>query len=179
MKLQGLVLVAGAMLPTTAEAGVAVKVTDPKTAAFELEVDGVGWLNSADTRFFANGKWHSASDGSLVLEKSTTSDGEDMHGKFSELAFEWSASSTPVLTSIRVYNDEDTFVVFEQSYPEGANGTSTGDREDVNSQFPSFKIEDSPDASNPRGYLSFAGCMIGDGHAGEQFFVCCNSSFSS
>ena len=165
MKISAPVFLLAAALPSTALGAVSVKITDSKTAAFSVLVDGAEWLTSADTRFFVDGAWHNASAGSLTLTNSSTGHGSDIHGDYDEQLFSWTAgSSTPIETKIRVYNGFDSFVVFEQHFPSGASNTSVGERDEVNSVFPSFELGGGSESA--KGYMVYQECMIADAHIG-------------
>jgi hypothetical protein len=73
-----------------------------------------------------------------------------------------------MVTTADVY---DTHVIFTQSFPDGATHTANGDRDSVLSAFPSFKVQALDDGAiggTKRGYLQFAGDMVGSGfHVGE------------
>ena len=99
---------------------------------------------------------------SLVVLKVVNSTGIDGLGFFISVKVIWgdasSSNSTYVLleTESREYPDRGNVVVFTQRYPNGAVGTSTGNKDGVASSFPSLLME------NPElGFVHFSGFMAG------------------
>ena len=137
--------------------------------SYELRVNGAVWLQSADTFVTASGRKYSAKDGSLRPGPggvSVISGTDPALGSYKGTQIEWKAGATPFVTSIKVITnpdrDEGRVVLFEQSFPEGAEGTAPVDGDPLAlsngglSAFPSFYIRENPSL----GYLTFSGRFL-------------------
>ena len=121
---------------------------------YSVVVDGAEVFNSGDTVFRDAGAEFSARKGTLSLVSASDTSGTDSPGgAFTGKNMTWRlGSGKTVATVIRVYASH---AVFEQVFPEPLNNTSTGDRNDVVSTFPSF----AEPANRTLGVLSFKGDM--------------------
>ena len=121
---------------------------------YSVVVDGEEVFNSGDTVFRDAGAEFSARKGTLSLVSTIDTSGTDSPGgAFTGKNMTWRLGSGKIVaTVIRVYASH---AVFEQVFPEPLNNTSTGDRNDVISTFPSF----AEPANRTLGVLSFKGDM--------------------
>jgi hypothetical protein len=74
-------------------------------------------------------KTYSTADGSLKEVGSTSSTGSDALGKYAKVVQAWTAGTTAYETSTRTYiqvnGGANGMVVFAQTWPDGAEGTSS------------------------------------------------------
>lgn len=122
------------------------------------------WLNSATTSFRNNGDTFTSDSGNLTVVSSQKTSGEDTLGQFDKTTLTWQTSNgVQFLTAVRSYTSGSSALVFEQTFPSGANGTSLGPTQDtmdmVISSWPSFEV--APVAQSI-GFLAFMGQMTGD-----------------
>lgn len=137
---------------------------------------GVGeetWFNPGNTSVTVDGKLFSTADGSLKAAGApTTTKGSDVLGPYSLTTSKWTAGTTPFETSQRVYDDGE-MIVFAQTFPEGASGTSHTEGGAISSCYPS--IDPSPAGGKELGFVSWQGRFMeasrggawqADGHDG-------------
>jgi hypothetical protein len=134
--------------------------------SYSLSVHGKEWLKSGPTFLTANGKLYSTADGSLKANSAVVplSGSDPALGSYTGSQITWAAGSTPFVTSIKIFETESA-VMFEQSFPKGANGTapSANPNDLANSalsSFPSFLIEDAASEADAKGFLTFSGRFI-------------------
>ena len=99
-------------------------------------------LVGAPIAAFVEGAWHVAPTTLKPVGKPTPLSGTDRIGKFEGTQLDWLAGATPFRTALKNY-DSPPCVVFDYSFPEGANGTAhklPGHEEySLITNFPAFK----------------------------------------
>ena len=90
-----------------------VVVTCGNDGSYNISVAGKLWLKSAPIFFHIRNKTWTTEDGSLTLTNVYKDAGKDAVGKWNSLKFNFTAGTTPVLASFRVY-DGVPAVVFGQ-----------------------------------------------------------------
>ena len=111
-------LLAALLVPTLAAASL-VNVVVEENADVTVKIAGAPWFTSTGLFFRSGGTKYDAA----TLERVSTSArtrGADAWGAYEATAVAWRAGGAPVVTTVRAY---ETFVVFEQSFPAGLNGT--------------------------------------------------------
>jgi len=127
--------------------------------SFIISVSGQEWFYSGPVEVRNKGEWLSFNDGSLILNGSFGSSGQDVLGSYNYLYFEyynkpgWLRPEFKFTAFLKVYNNIDA-IVFGHRFDSGAERTATDSADDVISSFPSFLVEDSP---LERGYVTFEG----------------------
>eukprot|EP00937_MAST-01D_sp_MAST-1D-sp2_P006546 g6546.t1 len=147
----------------TGTRGLVDLAVEPKTGAYSVSVAGSTWFESAATTVSDDGKvYSSAAGGGLTLASSANGSGSDARGSFTSTNLTWTTGSgNTFMTGFRAY---DNAVVFTQLWPQGANNTATGTRDDVLSSFPAFGVTGE---EGVKGYASLSGSMIADFHVGS------------
>jgi len=139
---------------TIASAG-RLEVPVAQDGSYRVLIDSAEWFHSGATTFHHNAQDHSTSDGSLSLLARTGGLGSDKLGAFDGVELLWgTVQGAKFKTSIKVY---ETHAIFTQTFPNGANGTSVGDRDEIISVFPAFV----PSWEQAKGFLSFHGSHQG------------------
>nr|XP_022321423.1 uncharacterized protein LOC111123413 [Crassostrea virginica] len=136
-------------------------VTD---GTYSISVKGDLWLNSAPTYFMADGNMYIGGEhGNLTLLQSSTSSGYDRIGEWQTTDFFYSAGGSNVTASIKTYPYElqNDFIIFSQTYHNGAKQTNRADVSSVIGRFPAFKVG-SQDPKVELFYLAYGGIMVGD-----------------
>ena len=130
-----------------------------------IVVKGITWFHEGNISVTVGSKIFSTKDASLKANgRATTFSGNDNLGQFTCKTQKWLAGDTAFTTSTREYSGK--FVIFSQTYPQGANGTMrTGKRGDVSSCFPS--IDPTPADGKPRGFVSWQGRFLEGSHGGR------------
>ena len=136
---------------------------DVGTGAYTVTLDGVAWLQSAPTGIHVNGTWYLAAAPSgngtgayqqLVLVEVRRFTSSDAWGTYAATALDWVAGGTTTRFS-SVFKQyaapHATLIVFEQDFPDGANGTALGT---------SYATMDEPIAMFPR--FAAAGARLGE-----------------
>lgn len=132
-----------------------LEVPIAKDGSYRVLIDGTEWFQSGATTFRHSGQDYSTLDGSLRLLARTGGLSSDKLGAFDGAELLWGAvQGTKFKTSIKVYENH---AIFTQTFPNGANGTSVGDRDKIISVFPSFV----PAWKETKGFLSFHGSHQG------------------
>ena len=135
-----------------AENIVAVHVNDD--GSYAVTVAGVTWFESGPTAVHVNGAWSSnvKSNATLQLQSHSTHSGFDSWGSYNATQFEWrTRDGVRFVTTVRSYSAVP-LLVFEQSFPDGAQNTSTSDV-DVMSSYPTFAVQGD---SGRLGYLTYS-----------------------
>jgi len=136
-----------ALCSVGAESTGRLKVKSGSNGTFSILVDGNEWFAGAPPSFHHEGRLLSVQDGSLELKAA--------HGQ--EQLWTPRGLDTPTFkTEVKVF---EGYVVFTQSFPDGATGTSTGDRDNLISAYPAL----TPKWQSPKGVVSFQGDMTGSG----------------
>ena len=155
---------------TTAALPVLDVAIDVGTGAYTVTLDGVAWLQSAPTGIHVNGTWYLAAPPNgtagayeqLVLAGVRRFTSSDAWGAYAATALDWTAggggtggTTTRFSSVFKQYAaPHATLVVFEQDFPDGANGTALGT---------SYATMDDPVAMFPR--FAAAGARLGElGH---------------
>jgi hypothetical protein len=118
-------------------------------------------LRSGETFFTQNGK-----AANLILQRNTTESGVDAFGEFKLISALWADGQTLFYTNVRTYPSSPNIIIFSQKYAAGAAASSSGNKDGVQSAFPSFKM-----ANPDLGYAHFSGVMGGGVHDLPQFGV--------
>ena len=131
-------------------------------ANYYISVNGKTWLESGTTAFRNDGKW-----ATLKLSKTMNQTGIDPYGAYNAvvLIYEDTNTSAQFATHFKYYPSEPDLIVFEQTFPDGANNThdTTQSSNGWISCFPSFKME-TVDPSLSLGYAHFGGFMASAGN---------------
>jgi hypothetical protein len=105
-------------------------VVDSAGSSYEVRVDGLKWLTSATTRLHTNGRWHSSTDPTnpLVFGGSESFTGSTRtFGPFTGHSFYYLAQdaegTTPFTITFKRFSSGKA-LIFEQTFPKGAHGTS-------------------------------------------------------
>eukprot|EP00756_Hemistasia_phaeocysticola_P006011 Hpha_TRINITY_DN13618_c0_g1::TRINITY_DN13618_c0_g1_i1::g.122626::m.122626 len=128
---------------TAAAAAAGLDVVQQADGSFRVLVDNEVW--------FQSGKPSLHNYGTLELLGS-------MPDERGGLRHTWGASGVKMETHIDV-NHEDGYAVFTQSFPEGAQNLSTGDKDKITTAFPVLV----PQWESPKGVVAYQGDMTGDG----------------
>lgn len=136
---------------------------DLKTGAYSVLVDGVEWLKSDVTSATSDHvTYTSAPGGGLVLAQAAPTSGQGYFGPYTGASLLWNVGALPgaLVTNFFLYSalqDDTPFVIFEQVFPLGLNGTvvkGSDPADDLTASFPSFSAP--TDGSDPElGYVSF------------------------
>ncbi|XP_065194238.1 uncharacterized protein LOC135825553 [Sycon ciliatum] len=148
-------------------ADIELLLSDSTDGTYNISIDGVLWLRNAPTRVHLNNKWYSSDpdegEEKLKLVESTGSSGHDTLGQWQSSSSHWMAGDVPFITTNKLYPTEkglaSDLIIFEQTYPEGGEGTSIDDRDAPSSAYPSFMTKDGDGLFGKLGYLSFHGGM--------------------
>jgi len=125
--------------------------------SFNISVSGKQWFRSGPAvKVRNNGAWLNSTDGSLILNRTHNSSGEDILGAFHYTGYEYRDKSGEFLfnTFIKTY-EKIQVAVFGQKFVSGAEKTATDSADDLISVYPTFLVEESPDVQ--RGYMTFEG----------------------
>ena len=138
------------------------------SGGYTLSVDGAPWLVGAPTVVNSGGKRHSTADGTLIGTTTHSHTGCDTIGDFKATIQGWAAGGTPFETEFRVYAAVGA-VIFEQRFPNGAEGTASPavhPQTDVISSFPAFELSAAAQqgSTGPAGYVQFAGLGVPTSH---------------
>eukprot|EP01105_Mastigella_eilhardi_P003959 TRINITY_DN1521_c0_g1_i3.p1 TRINITY_DN1521_c0_g1~~TRINITY_DN1521_c0_g1_i3.p1 ORF type:complete len:580 (-),score=103.46 TRINITY_DN1521_c0_g1_i3:733-2472(-) len=129
---------------------------DTATAAFNVSVDGEVWLHGGPVGVRSGGEWFSTQDGNLAVQNVTTGKGTDaVLGSFTSttVVYQNGQNGSLVVHAIFKQFSSGTVLVFEQFFPNGANGTANkASSDDLASCFPSFT-----DKKTAFNYLTFQG----------------------
>eukprot|EP00105_Crassostrea_gigas_P014913 XP_011431749.1 PREDICTED: uncharacterized protein LOC105331316 [Crassostrea gigas] len=142
--------------------GLQVSITTDGT--YSVKVNGRQWLSSAPTYFMADGAMFiGGKNGNLSLLQSSASSGYDRIGEWQTFDFFYSAGSSNITASIKTYpyELEDDFIMFSQTYHNGATRTNRADVSSVIGRFPAFSVG-SQDPLVSLFYLAYGGIMVGD-----------------
>ncbi|EDQ85462.1 uncharacterized protein MONBRDRAFT_34228 [Monosiga brevicollis MX1] len=125
--------------------------------SYFLSVNGAAWLNSADTRFYADGQWYSIANRSLEVTSTATTQGSDSFGAYRRTTANVASpdSKLKMILSFYVYNDNST-IIFEQTYATSVANASVGSWDVTSGAFPSF----SPIPAKKLGVASWLGTFI-------------------
>jgi hypothetical protein len=133
---------------------------DPQNGTYRILVKEQEWFFSGPTALHTNNKWYLSSsqeqkllEGSetLILKGSSTAHGNDeVFGTYDKTTLHWVAEDVVFETSFYVYH-QNSIIIFEQSFPLGAEGTSLRSSLEVLSSFPSLKL------AKPFYYTTFQG----------------------
>ena len=107
--------------------------------SYAVTVAGVTWFESGSTAVHVNGAWSSnvKSNATLQLQSHSTHSGFDSLGSYNATQLEWrTREGVPFVTTYSAA----PLIVFEQSFPDGAQNTSTSDV-DVMSRYPTFVVQ--------------------------------------
>jgi len=122
---------------------------------YDIYIDGTLWFQSGPTGIYQQSQWSLNTDHTLVRKDVSPYSGEDEFGIFRGLTVLWSSTqNTDFGTRIRVY---DHYVIFDQIFPQGAQGVSSGNNKTVSTSFPSFSQTGGKLATLQ--YMSFQGNM--------------------
>ena len=123
--------------------------------SFNITMSGEQWFRSGPIKVRNKGAWLSSTDGSMVLNGSYATSGEDVIGTYQFMFFHYYDKSGEFRfeTFIKTYDKIDA-VTMGHKFNSGAEKTSTDLADAVISSFPSFLVEDS---SLELGYLTFEG----------------------
>jgi hypothetical protein len=139
-------------------------------AGFQIAVDGQAWFSSGNVSVTVSGRTFSTSDRSLrPVGAVKSAPGHDVLGAFTESTQEWLAGSTAYTTSSRLYS-AGNFVIFEQKFPHGAQGTNithTKGSSIVSSCFPS--IDPQPAGGQDMGFVWWGGRAFLEGSTGGKW----------
>ena len=134
-----------------------IAITVDADGHYEIAREGKAWLVGGETALHTGGKWYSTQPGPDRMELKggtpAVTTGEDSLGAFQEYRRTWDAGGTAFETAIRLYADSS--VVFEQKFPNGAEGVALADAEsmprkgdldefnysETSSAFPTFRVE--------------------------------------
>ncbi|XP_062593083.1 uncharacterized protein LOC134254572 [Saccostrea cucullata] len=136
-------------------------VTD---GTYSISVKDKIWLNSAPTYFMADGSMYmSGTNGNLSLLQSSARSGYDKIGEWQTTDFFYAAGSSNITASIKTYpyELENDFIIFSQTYHNGAQRTNRADVSSIIGRFPAFNVG-SQDKNVNLYYLSYGGIMVGD-----------------
>jgi len=128
--------------------------------SYTLSVQGdTAWLHSGPTSVLHGGQWRSTGDGSLKVNKTEVTSGEDELGAYSSNTVTLLGDDVTMEIEARSYGmlRPDT-VVFVQRFPDGVTG-SKFDANKTNTAFPAFNVTS---AEEDVGYMSYGGMMLGD-----------------
>lgn len=142
--------------------GLQVSITTDGT--YSVKVNGRQWLSSAPTYFMADGAMFiGGKNGNLSLLQSSASSGYDRIGEWQTSDFFYSAGSSNITASIKTYpyELEDDFIMFSQTYHNGATRTNRAEVSSVIGRFPAFSVG-SQDPLVSLFYLAYGGIMVGD-----------------
>ncbi|XP_056009973.1 uncharacterized protein LOC125678812 [Ostrea edulis] len=133
-------------------------VTD---GTYSIKVNNKVWLTSAPTYFMADGLMHI--NGNLSLKQSSATSGYDKIGEWQTTDFYYTVGSSNITASIKTYpfELENDFIVFSQTYHNGAQRTNRPDVNSVIGRFPAFNVG-SQEANVNLYYLAYGGIMVGD-----------------
>lgn len=168
-------LAAALLLSTAAAAAAAatptITLAPHKTSGqYDILVDGRVWLPAADVPVALHG--HDDLKPQAEAPSAASAGREGTFAAATTTTYVSARTGVRIVTSAVVF-PEIASIVFTQSFPDGATGTATGDRDGVLSSFPAFHVDNLPAAASSgdaprRGYLQFAGDMVGSGfHVGE------------
>ena len=123
--------------------------------SFNITMSGEQWFHSGPIKVRNKGAWLSSTDGSLILNGTYGTSGEDVIGTYQFMYFEYYDKSGEFRfeTFIKVYDKIDA-ITMGHKFLSGAENTTTDSADDVISSFPSILVEDS---SLERGYVTFEG----------------------
>ncbi|ELU18803.1 hypothetical protein CAPTEDRAFT_226734 [Capitella teleta] len=129
---------------------------------FSVSIRNQTWLHSASTFFRSDGVRFSNGDGSLLLQKATSSRGSDNIGAYKRVTYTYKAYNISRMfqTEIKVYEDFAA-VAFGQKYLQDTPQTSASSLSDVASSFPSFQVPGKYEGAT-LGYYAAAGYMAGN-----------------
>jgi len=134
-------------------ASITVKVDD--FGSYDILFDDTLWFSSGPTGLFENSQWSLNTDGTLDLTYVSPFAGQDQFGVYDGLTLFWtSLQGTTFGTRFRVYAN---FVIFDQFFPQGANGVDSSSNTKVSTSFPSISAT-AAKVPNLR-YMSFQGNM--------------------
>jgi hypothetical protein len=164
-----LVLLAVVLVSVTSSASTLSLAPSPSPGGYEIQINGETWFSSGNISVTVGQTTYSTSDASLKSAGAGTSgSGSDGYGSFTSKTQKWTAGATPYTTSTRLYAEK--FVIFEQSFPKGAEGTNltfTQGSDAVSSCFPS--IDPQPSGGKSLGYVWWGGRAFLEGSQGGQW----------
>eukprot|EP01039_Chlorochromonas_danica_P003209 gene3209-3514_t len=130
---------------------VEVRFFEKFTHLFQIHFMGELWFQSSDVFYFKSNQQYSTADGSTALLSRTESNGTDKLGTFlqHDLAFTSDGETVDMVGRIKQYS---SFIIFEQSFPNGLNQTSTGNADGLSTGFPTFFLTDPQTPQQPAGY---------------------------
>lgn len=141
-----------------------------RPGSFSIAVNGVPWFSSGNVSVTAGGSTYSTADGSLKPKgAASAASGHDVLGAFTSQTQAWIAGATAYTTSSRIYA-AGNFVIFEQTFPDGAKGTNitlTKGSSIVSSCFPS--IDPQPSGGQDVGYVWWGGRAFLEGSQGGKW----------
>eukprot|EP01012_Entosiphon_sulcatum_P006732 TRINITY_DN13233_c0_g1_i2.p1 TRINITY_DN13233_c0_g1~~TRINITY_DN13233_c0_g1_i2.p1 ORF type:complete len:763 (+),score=129.91 TRINITY_DN13233_c0_g1_i2:23-2290(+) len=156
-------------MPALATAALLGIQIDPNSGNYSVQIQGISWFPSGETRVQSGWKTYSSADGSLRLKSvGHPESGSDRLGSFNRTEVIWDAGGQPFVTAFRLYDGDEKSgtLVFEQNFPTGLEGCGSANKNDILSTFPSLRATHVPSPS-PLGYLCWRGAMVGDAVGGS------------
>ena len=126
---------------------------------FNITVSGKQWFRSGPIKVRNKGAWLSSTDGSLILNGTYATTGEDVIGTYQFWQYQYHdkpAGEFQFETFLKVYDKVDV-LTFGHKFISGAEKAATDSADGVISSFPSILVEDAQDSSLERGYVTFEG----------------------
>lgn len=140
-----------------------VQVLIDEKGAFNVTVGDQLWLRSARTAIYADDRWFSSDDKTLVLVRISNASGTDpLLGSWNETQVIYNLvrnqSTSTVVARIRQWSIVFAFTFHLDIGDKDLTNTITLDMEEVRTVFPSFTIEQFG-STDQRGYFTFGGTI--------------------
>ena len=138
-----------------------IRVLVDEKGGFNVTVGNQLWLRSARTAIYADDRWYSSDDKTLLLVNISSASGSDAFlGSWNETQLIYTLvrnqSSTTVVARIRQWNIVFAFTFHLDTGDQELTDKITLDMEEVRTVFPSFTIEQFG-TNDQRGYFTFEG----------------------
>ena len=147
----------------TGARGTAIRVNVDDEGGFSIDIGGQRWFSSRGDSVFlrSGGALKSVENGKLQFKGTSRAKGSDGIGYFTETQINYVVNDDSVksqtvhfVAKIKVYAESDA-IVFEQHFPNGVLGSSSGDADGLISGFPSFEIRDDDGGKGSAHWISW------------------------
>lgn len=111
-------------------------------------------------KLHTEGQWLQTNNGGIEFISASSARGTDNVGGYSSVTVAWKLATGPTVeTVLRQYNDGKT-ATFELAFPDGLNGTSVSDAEQLLSAFPVLRAVSSATPEDPQGFYQYSGSGV-------------------
>lgn len=141
-----------------------VKVLIDQSGSYNIIVDNQVWLRSGRTAIYADSKWYSTEDNSLILASIDAAQGEDPNlGNWNETILVYNVTNSQTLTKIsariRQWSIVSAFSFHLDTGDKVLSNILPLDVNQVRTVFPSFRIEQLG-MNDQRGFFALSGNVV-------------------